>query len=132
MTARSLRVAAVTMDGVHEPATEVLPRVISWLRRSTEAGAEVVLFPECTVGHYFDEPVCVDGAAVGAVVDAARTLGVHVGIGIGERAGDERYSSYLLLGPEGTIGRHRRTRWQTPRCPIDLGAELRCHPFVGL
>ena len=38
-----LRLAAVTMDGLHEKATETLPRVLAWLRRSAEAGAEVAV-----------------------------------------------------------------------------------------
>lgn len=131
-TARKLRVAAVTLDGLHEPARDTLPRILSWLKRCSGQGAEVVLFPECALGHYFDDPLPVEGATVGALVEAVRALGLDVGIGFGERAGDRRYSSYLLVGPEGIVGHHRRTRWQTEPCPIDLGAEVQMHLWGGI
>lgn len=129
---RRLQVGAVTLEILHEPAKENLPRVLRWLERCASSDAQAVVFPECALGHYFDDPIPVEGAMVGALVEAVRALGLHVGIGFGERAGDRRYSSYLLVGPEGIVGHHRKTRWQTERCPIDLGTEVQIHLWGGI
>ena len=55
-----------------------------------------------------------------------------MGLGVGEHAGGKRYSSYVVLGPEGIAGHHRKTRWQTDRCPIDLGEQVRSHLWAGV
>jgi predicted amidohydrolase len=91
-----------------------------------------VLFPECALGHYFDDPVLAEGPEVSTLADLARERQLFLALGIGEEAEGKRYSSYLLLGPEGMVGRHRKTRWQTDRCPIDLGEQVCSHLWAGV
>jgi predicted amidohydrolase len=117
---------------LHEPAKDTLPGILSWLKQCSERGAEAVLFPECALGHYFDDPIPLDGDAVAGVVDAAAMLGLHIGLGFGELARGKRYSSYLLVGPQGIAGLHRKTRWQTDRCPMELGKEVRGYLWAGV
>jgi len=56
---------------------------------------------------------------------------VSIGIGIGEAAGKAGYSSYVLVEPDGGMGVHRKTRWQTSYCPIDPGKKAVAHNFAG-
>jgi len=127
-----MNVAAITAGGVHEPANRVLPEILEWIRQAADHGADLVLFPELILGHYSDGPVAVDGPEVDAVRPCAHGLPVEVGIGVGEMREDERYSSYLLCRPNGSSCMHRKTRWQTEGCPINLGASAAAHRFGGL
>ncbi len=129
---QSITAALITMDGCHEPQQTVLPRVIGWIDRAANEGAQMVLFPELTIGHYHEVPVSLEGPEVGVIREIAQKRSVGIGVGIGEVYGNALYSSYVLFNPDGSFGVHRKTRWQTPRCPISLGARAEVHDFFGL
>ncbi len=116
-----MQAAAVTMYGVHDPVERVLPRVLACIREAAREGAKAVFLPELILGHYHEVPIAADGPEVEAVSKCAEETGTAVGVGIGEKDGDHLYSAYVLCGPEGSVSVHRKTRWQTPRCPISLG-----------
>lgn len=119
------------MAGVHEPVDQVLPRVHSWIRQAAAEGAQAVFLPELIIGHYHQTPVTLDGPEIESVARCVRQTGAVVGVGIGERRGNELFSSYAVIAPDGSVGIHRKTRWQTPRCPISLGTEVVAHDVLG-
>ncbi len=127
-----MQAAAITMAGVHDPVVQVLPKVLAWVRRAAEQGVGAAFFPELVLGHYFETPVAQDGPEVEAVSRCAQETGTAVGVGIGERRGDDLYSAYVLCGTDGSVSVHRKTRWQTSRCPISLGSAATAHDFLGL
>lgn len=115
-----------------DPA-ETVRRFETLLARAAGGGAELVVFPEAFAGGY--PKGATFGAAVGSRTDAGRALfaryrrsavdipgedldrllaavaahGVHVVVGVIERAGHTLYCTVLLIAPDGTLlGHHRK------------------------
>ena len=127
-----MKAAAITMSGVHEPVSEVLPGVLKWTARAAADGADVILFPELILGHYLEAPISIDGPEVSEVGRLAEQLQVSIGIGVGEICGDARYSSYVMFDRDRDLAVHRKTRWQTTNCPINLGRKAESHVLAGV
>jgi predicted amidohydrolase len=94
---------------------------LEWLSRAAEAGADLVVFPECYPGpanpmNAYD--------AIGPLAQRAAELGVHVIAGRIEPADDERYHVTLhLIDDEGqTVGVYRRTTPTGPYIYRDIPA----------
>lgn len=130
---RSRRVAVVQAAPLLFDPAETLRRFEVLLGRAADGGAELVVFPEAFVGGY---PKGVTfGATVGRRTDAGRALfaryrraavdipgddfdrlaaavaehGVHVVVGVVERAGHTLYCTSLLVAPDGSLlGQHRK------------------------
>lgn len=130
----TVRIAAVQATPVLLDADATIAKAIAWIADAAEAGARLVVLPECFVSAYpsgawgaasarFDgahelwerlwaSAVDVAGPHVARLVDACRRYELHVVIGVNERE-DARpgslYNTMLLLGPEGLLLRHRKT-----------------------
>ena len=85
--------------------------------RGADEGARLLVAPElCTTGYYMGpvferlaEPL--DGPTVGVVRELARRRGVHVALGMAERAATGAlHDSVVLVGPGGAIGAGRKSR----------------------
>jgi predicted amidohydrolase len=126
-----IEAAVITMDGVHEPARQVLPRVCNWLRRAKEAGAQIAFFPELILGHFMEETIALDGVEITILRSLARELGISIGIGIGEAVGQRRYSTYVMIDADGDVGTHRKTRGRSKYCPMNLGRRAVTHTLAG-
>jgi nitrilase len=130
---RSVRVAAVQATPVILDAPASVAKAIALIGEAAEAGAELVVLPECFVSIYpsaswagaagrftgvdelwdrmWDSSVEVPGALVDELVGACAAHGVHVVIGVNEREPDRvgtLYNTLLLLGPGGVLRRHRK------------------------
>lgn len=127
------RVAVVqAAPRLFDPA-ETLRRFEALLEQAAQRGAELVVFPEAFVGGY--PKGATFGATVGRRSEEGRRLfaryrrsaieipgepferigaavaahGVHVVVGVIERAGHTLYCAALLLGPDGALlGHHRK------------------------
>lgn len=130
----TVRVAAVQATPVLLDADATIAKAIARIAEAAEAGARLVVLPECFVSAYpsgawgaasarFDgahelwerlwaSAVDIFGPHVARLVDACRRHELHVVIGVNERE-DARpgslYNTMLLLGPEGLLLRHRKT-----------------------
>lgn len=131
MTTRRVAVVQAAPSLFDTPGT--LDRFEKLLAEAAQAGAELVVFPEAFVGGY--PKGATFGATVGARTDEGRALfaryrrsaidvpgrdldrmrgailthGVHVVVGVIERAGHTLYCSALLIAPDGTVlGHHRK------------------------
>ncbi len=126
------RVAVVQAAPMLFDPAETSRRFETLLAEAASAGAELVVFPEAFVGGY--PKGATFGATVGARTDDGRALfaryrrsaidvpggdldrmlaavathGVHVVVGVVERAGHTLYCSALLIAPDGTLLGHHR------------------------
>ena len=98
-----------------------LEEALAWVTRAGEAGADLVVFPECYPGpanpmNTYD--------AMGPLAERAAEAGVHVIAGCIEAADDDRYYVTLhLIDDEGrTVGVYRRTTPTGPYIYRDIPA----------
>lgn len=88
---------------------------VVWTRQAVLAGAQLVAFPELSVtGHWCagdvwaaSEPVP-DGPSTVTMTHLAHELGVVIGFGVAEREAGIAYNTYVLVGPEGYLGKQRK------------------------
>jgi predicted amidohydrolase len=87
------------------------------LEEAASAGCDLVVLPECAIsgymfasedeaGRYAEE---IAGPSVQALAEACARHGLHCVAGLLERDGDRLRNTAVLLGPDGLLGRHRKT-----------------------
>ena len=117
----NLRVASVQFN--HAPSDKVynLSRIEHFLHEAVEAGVDIVVFPEmCITGYWhvrnlgrgdveeLAEPVP-SGSSTQWLIEKSTELGVTVGAGLIELAGDGKiYNSYVVAMPDGSVVNHRK------------------------
>src|SRR5439155_25393106 len=94
-----------------------LDACLARLEEAAAAGAELLVLPECAIPGYmfasaeealpFAEEI--PGPSTQVLADACRRLGAHVVCGLLERDGDVLYTAAVLVGPDGLVGRYRKT-----------------------
>jgi 5-aminopentanamidase len=115
--AAQVTVAAVQTDPQLRDVAGNLDRIVSWIRRAADEGAELVVFPECAVNGYryesreeaLGDAQTVPGPATDRLEAVAAETGVHVAVGIVERDGDRLYNCAALIGPDGFVTKYRKT-----------------------
>lgn len=149
----AFKVAAVQAAPVFLDTHATVRKAIALIREAAAEGAALVVFPEVFVPAYpywswvanpvaaspWFQKLCeaaveVPGPEVAQIAQTARDCGVHVAIGINERAARSvslLYNTMLLIGPDGRLlGRHRKLvpTWaeKLSWAPGD-GAGLRVH-----
>jgi predicted amidohydrolase len=142
-------VAAIQTVPVMNDVAGNLARQATLVAAAAADGADLIVLPECsTTGWVFesrDEARAVaedldqaDGPALTAWTAWARDLGVHLVAGLVERVGDDLYNASVLVGPDGVIGRYRKTHiWGLEHdiyLPGDLGFPVYDTPLgrIGL
>ncbi len=94
-----------------------LERCLARLDEAGAAGCSLVVLPECaSSGYVFDSPdeamayaEEVPGPFVRALEDRCERLGIHCVSGMLERDGDVLRNTAVLVGPEGLVGRYRKS-----------------------
>jgi len=111
---RTVRVAAVSMNGWLGEPERVLGAIAGWCQRAAGEGADLVLFPELVVhGHCtpntwdLAEPVP-DGPSVRRLCALAREYRQVLCVGLSEKERDIVYNAQVLVGPDGYIGKQRK------------------------
>jgi predicted amidohydrolase len=111
---KTLRVAAVSMNGFLGAPERILSAIDTWCERAAADRAEFVLFPELVVhGHctpntwQLAEPVP-DGPSVTRLVQIARRHRLVLCAGVSEKERDIVYNTQVLVGPNGYIGKQRK------------------------
>lgn len=111
---RTMRVAAVSMNGFLGEPDRVLKSIDRWCEQAAAERAELVLFPELVIhGHCtpntwaLAEPVP-DGPSVSALADIAKRHRLVLCAGMSEKERDIVYNTQVLVGPDGYIGKQRK------------------------
>jgi N-carbamoylputrescine amidase len=92
---------------------ENVTRVLGWVRKAAERGAQIVLPPELFEGPYFcrvEKAEFFDGSApalghptIDAFSKLARELGVAIPVSFFERAGQQYYNSVAVVDADGAV-----------------------------
>jgi predicted amidohydrolase len=127
---RSVRVAAIQATPVILDAEASVAKAARLLEEAAGRGVELAVLPETFVPLYpsnrwargaagfsgwdglwerlWANAVEVPGPLVDELAAACSRLGIHAVIGINERDGGSLYNSYLVLGPDGLLHKHRK------------------------
>ena len=111
---KSIRVAAVSMNGGLGQPERSLDEISRWCQRAQEAKAELVLFPELVVhGHCTPNTGEIaesvpDGPSVRRLELLARESNLVLSVGLSEREGDNIYNTQVLVTPSGYVGKQRK------------------------
>ncbi|MEU4415085.1 nitrilase-related carbon-nitrogen hydrolase [Nocardia salmonicida] len=122
-----IRVAAVQAEPKWLNLSAGVEQTIEYIEMAERGGAQLIAFPETFLpgfpwwmwlnsvdwgeeflARYLANAVTADGPELRAIAYAARRTGVHVSIGIAERAGREVFMSQALIDADGTIAVARK------------------------
>lgn len=114
---QSVRVAVVQNAPRLGDVEGNLGACVTQLDRAAAAGSDLVVFPECALSGYMlsDEQSarnCADripGRLTGTLGAACQRMGLHCVVGMLETEGSTLYNTAVLIGPEGVIGRYRKS-----------------------
>jgi predicted amidohydrolase len=115
-TPAPLRVAAVQMEPQLGSIAHNRAAMLQYLHTAAQAGAHLVVFPECALTGYgfetreealpFAEPS--DGPSVRLFADDCAWQKVHAVFGFIERDGDRIFNACALVGPTGLVASYRK------------------------
>lgn len=112
-----IKIAGVQMDIAFADVQANLQKMIERLTQTSQAGAMLTVFPECTTTGYCyetrDEAMgvaeTVDGRTVSRMIQVCAELNVSLVFGFLEAGEDEKlYNSLVLITPAGVAGRYRK------------------------
>jgi len=93
-----------------------LARILEHLDSAAAQGAQLVVFPECSLSGYCFETLqeampyaeAIPGPATMSMAAACLRLNVHAIFGLLERDGSDLYNAAVLVGPRGLAGKYRK------------------------
>jgi nitrilase len=125
-----VRVACVQVEPVAFDRAATIEKLASAAGNAAAQGAKLVLFPEAFIPVYPSsrwtrelvgagsgkpvfarlarESVEIPGPDSDRLGDIARDLGIHLAVGVNERAGGTLYNSLVVYGPDGALALHHR------------------------
>lgn len=132
----TVRVAAAQTNPRFADVSANLATLVDRLREAAEAGARLIVFPECALtGYCFEskaealrvaEPI--PGPSVDAVAEHCRALDVFCVFGLLEKSGEKLFNACALVGPNGPIGSYRKIH--LPFLGVDRFADPGDRPFA--
>lgn len=131
-----MKIAGVQMDVKIGRVDENLSKMSERLVETREAGADLTIFPECSLtGYCFDslaeareyaEPI--PGPSVQAMIDACRELGGMAAFGMLEPAGEAGvFNAAVLVSGDGVLGSYRKVH--LPFLGVDQFSTFGDRPF---
>ena len=114
---RTLKVAAVQMEPRLGEVEHNLSECLQKLALAAAQGARLIVFPECTLSGYafssleqaLPSAEAIPGPSVERIAHHTRELGVYAVIGLLETDEGRCYNASVLVGPDGLIGKHRKS-----------------------
>lgn len=112
-----VKVAAVQMNPKIMKKEVNLEKIIRRINEAAAENARLIVFPECALTGYIftshEEAVkyaeIIPGAATDKIAEVCSKLGVYVIFGLPEIGNDKLYNSAAFVGPDGFIGKYRKT-----------------------
>jgi 5-aminopentanamidase len=130
-----VKIAAVQMDIEIGANLKNLKHILQKIEIATANGANLIVFPECALSGYvfsdINEAVpymeTVPGPSTSEISALCHKLGVHVVFGLLEKEGHYCFNTAALIGPEGFIGKYRKSH--LPFLGIDRFLDCGNEPF---
>lgn len=130
-----VKIAGVQMNPKITKNRENLDQILRQTKVAAQEGADLIVFPECAVAGYVfasrEEALpfleSVPGASTDKLAACCQELGVHVIVGLLEKDGNRAYNTAVLLGPEGIIGKYRKSH--LPYLGVDRFLDAGDGPF---
>jgi predicted amidohydrolase len=112
-----------------------LRRVMEWVDQAGNAGADLVVMPECMLSGYayasreaaLPHAVQITDPAFEAISEKASKWQLHVTLGFLERDGDRLFNAFALVGPRGVVGHYRKVH--LPHLGIDRFVDRGDFPY---
>ncbi|HUQ71667.1 MAG TPA: carbon-nitrogen hydrolase family protein, partial [Planctomycetaceae bacterium] len=131
-----MRIAGVQMDVKIGDIAGNVTRMIERLREARGHGAELAVFPECSLaGYCFDNrsealpyAQSIPGPATAEFQEVCAELDCLMAFGLLEADGDKLFNAAALVGPEGVIGSYRKVH--LPYLGIDRYNDYGDRPFA--
>jgi predicted amidohydrolase len=130
-----VRIAAVQMNPQIGNNQKNLEEIVIRTRIAAQNEAVLITFPECTLSGYMfysrEEALpfmeTIPGSCTEMLADCCREFNIHIVVGLLEKEGDRAYNAAVLIGPEGLIGKYRKSH--LPYLGIDRFIDRGEHPF---
>ncbi|MDD3677695.1 MAG: carbon-nitrogen hydrolase family protein [Dehalococcoidales bacterium] len=112
----TVKIAAVQMEPKLMQNKYNLDNIISKIITASERGAQLIVFPECSLSGYLftslDEALpymeTVPGPSTDEITKYAKQLNVYIIFGLLEKEGNKHFNTAALIGPDGLIGKYRK------------------------
>ena len=118
---QDLRIAAVIFNAPVNRTQQNLARMLPWIEKAKEEGANLICFPELNVTGYSSDPVIKDSAETipGTISrqleQMARTAEIVILAGMAEKDENGRlFASHLVVSPAGISGVYRKLHIAPP------------------
>lgn len=127
--------ACVQTDVTFANVDDNFQRVLHWLERAGEVGADLVVMPECMLcGYAFDSreealphALELSDRRFEELSRQAAKHDLHLTLGFLERDGDRLFNASALVGPDGVVGHYRKIH--LPHLGIDRFVDRGDLPF---
>lgn len=142
---KTIRVAAVSMNGYLGEPQRVLEHIEGWCARAAQQDVELVLFPElvihghCTPNTRSLAEAVPDGPSTQRLIALARRHRLVVCAGLAEAERGTVYDTQVLVGPNGYLGQQRKLhmsrdegRYYSGGHDINVFATEKCRVGIGI
>ncbi|MCX7704694.1 MAG: carbon-nitrogen hydrolase family protein [bacterium] len=125
-----IKIAAISM--VSRPANprENIKKHIEWIEKAIPYKVDWCLFPEmsitgfCFDRNFFQASEAFNGPSTQKMIEVAKKYNITIGFGVAEKDhSDIIRNTYVLVSPEGFLGRYRKTHIPPLEYTIEAGAE---------
>ncbi len=130
-----VKIAAAQIDPKLKKNSENLDTILKVTREAADNGANLVVFPECSLAGYVyssrDEAMpfaeTIPGPSSEKIASLCQGLEVYVVFGLLEKEGDKLFNTAAFLGPEGLVGKYRKNH--LPYLGVDRFVDIGDRPF---
>ncbi len=142
MSGTKLKVAVIQTAPRQASPDDNRRMTLARIGEATDRGARLIALPECAIsGYAIDDPEearrlaePIDGPSVSSISRLCAATGSCVAFGLLERDGDSLYNSAVLVGPDGIMGRHRKSHIVSVAADahVEKGAAIETFQVLGI
>ncbi|MBN1367611.1 MAG: carbon-nitrogen hydrolase family protein [Dehalococcoidales bacterium] len=112
-----IKIASAQINPIIKEKEKNLVKILAVLREAAANQAQLIVYPECALtGYVYNSKEeagpymeTIPGPITEKVALVCKELGVYCSFGLLEKDGDKCFNVAVLIGPEGLIGKYRKT-----------------------